>query len=72
MQPRICAEASTSGSSEYADGVTPGIGDHSTQDTEASTSFTTPVQRLMSDGYSPADAPLKESEGIAAPMLAGA
>ena len=72
LQPSIRAEASTSGSSEYADGATPATGEPSTQDKEASTSFTTPVQRLMSDGYSPADAPLKESEGIAAPVLVGA
>ena len=72
LQPSICAEASTSSSSEYADGATPGTGDPSTQDTKASTSFTTPVQRLTRDDHSPADAPLKESDAIAAPVLVGA
>ena len=72
LQPSIRAEASTRGSSEYADGATPGTGDPSTQDTEASTNFTTPVQRLTSNGHSPADAPLKESEAIATPVLVGA
>lgn len=44
LQPSIPAEESTSDSSEYADGATPGTGDPSTQDTEASTSFTTPLK----------------------------
>lgn len=72
LQPSIRAEASTRGSSEYADGVTPGTGDPSTQHTEASTSYTMPVEQLMSDGNSPSDAPLKDSEAIAAPVLVAA
>ena len=72
LQPSIRAEASTSGSSEYTDGATPGSGDPSTQDTKASTSFTTPVQRLTRNDHSPADVPLKESEAIAGPVLVGA
>ena len=69
LQPSINAEASTNSSSEYADGATPGTKDPSTQDTEASTNFTTPVQGLTSDGNSPADASLKDTEAIAAPVL---
>ena len=72
LQPSIRAEASTSGSSEYADGATPGTGDPSTQNTEASTSFTAPVQRLTSNGHSPEDAPLKESEAMTTPELTDA
>ena len=67
LQPSLRAEPSTSGSSEYADGATPGTKDPSTQDTEASISFTTPAQRLASNGHSPADAPLKEPQAMAAP-----
>ena len=66
LQPSIHAEASTSGSSEYADGATPGTKDPSTEDTEASTSL---IPGLMSDGNGPGDTPLKGSEGIAAPLL---